>query len=248
MPRSNPYYIGLIRGELINQIDSVMPSTAHEGNQFDAVALEYDFMAGIWHSPDFFLNNKPHGHQLALDLGCGSGLIVKALSAHFDRVIGIDLSYILLAIAQHKRNSHNIFYSQMNINNLAFGGQFDYIISKNVFHHLDDIPSVLEHLKHHLKPNGRLIVADVVSPNETPPRYVYIIGAFQEYLPNVMNYGLKTANRIFKFRTSKHWLDHLATDHYLSAEAFRQLYSQYLHNCTFPRDGFLIWDKPDERP
>ena len=221
-------------------------SIANEGDQFDKVALEYDFMAEIWHSPDFFIDNKPAGHHLALDLGCGSGLLVKELSAYFDYVIGIDLSYDLLSIAQQKRNNAKTFYCKMDIQQLGLLSQFDYIISKNVFHHLDNIPHVLAHIKQLLKPGGRFILTDVISPNETPPRIVYIVGALQEYIPNLREYGRKTANRIFRFQTSKHWLDHLASDHYLSSDAFRELYSIHLLNCTFPRQGYLIWDKPIE--
>jgi ubiquinone/menaquinone biosynthesis C-methylase UbiE len=213
-------------------------------HQFDAVALEYDFMAEIFHSTNLFLENLPRGRELALELGCGSGLLANELAKHFNGVIGIDVSMDLLRIAQAKRKQDNVLYSQMDVSHLGVSPRFDYITSQHVFHHLDDIPKVLEQLKQLLKPGGRLILTDVISERETPPTYVYIVGAFQEYIPNVLKYDRKTANRIFQFRISRHWLSHLASDRYLSKDTFRQLYSSHLPGCIFPNAACVVWDKP----
>lgn len=215
-----------------------------KGNHFDQVALEYHFMAELFHSPDFFLNNLPNVQQLALDLGCGSGLITSELAQHFDQVIGVDLSAELLQIAHHKTHQANVLYAQMDISQLGCCNGFDLIISKGVFHHLDDLEATILQIQSLLKSGGRLIITDVISNTETPPRYIYLIGAMQEYLPNVMKFDLKTANRIYRFRTSKQWLAHLASDRYLSPISFEQTYSRLLPNCRFPKQGHLIWDKP----
>lgn len=189
-------------------------------HQFDAVALEYDFMAEIFHSSQLFLENLPEGRQFALELGCGSGILANDLSRYFNKIIALDLSRDLLQIAQVKRNPANIVYCQMDVNQLGLSGSFDYITSQNVFHHLNNIPITLEHLKQLLKPGGRLILMDVISERETPPTSVYIIGAFQEYIPNLFKFGREVANRIFRFRVSRHWLSHLASDCYLSKDTF----------------------------
>jgi ubiquinone/menaquinone biosynthesis C-methylase UbiE len=214
------------------------------GQQFDAVALEYDFMSGIFHAPEFILAQLPDRRQRALDLGCGSGMMVQELSQHFQEVIGIDVSSDLLTIAQAKHQTANTHYCLMDVHNLGMQAKFDYIISQNVFHHLHDVPCVLEQVIHLLQPGGRLLITDVISERETPPTIVYLVGAFQEYMPNVRKYGLKNANRIFRFRVSKHWLGHLATDKYLSACAFQQFYQQHLPECRFPNASAVIWDKP----
>ncbi len=215
-----------------------------EGNHFDQVALEYNFIAELFHNPNFFIQNISKHRHVALDLGCGSGLLVQELATTFDYVIGIDTSYEMLSIAQAKRYASNILYLQAHIEQLGLSGQFDYIISQNTFHHLDNIEKAIDVMKSLLKPAGRLVLTDVVSENETPPRYIYQIGAVQEYIPNVINYGFAIANRVFRFRISEHWLNHLASDHYLSSSRFEEIYAQLLPNAIFPKAGHLIWDKP----
>ena len=42
----------------------------------------------------------PAGHSLALDFGCGAGRLSRALAAHFERVIGVDVSASMLDAAR----------------------------------------------------------------------------------------------------------------------------------------------------
>lgn len=223
-----------------------MTQANHTEAAFDVVALEYDFMATLFHSSDFILANLPAQRGRALDAGCGSGVLAQNLAAHFQQVVAVDLSYDLLAIAHAKRPKDNILYCQLDLENSGFSGGYDLIVSMNVFHHIADVPRLLQTFKDSLNPGGRLILTDVVSERETPPTWVYIVGAFQEYIPNWRKYGLKIANRIFRFRLSKYWLSHLAADHYLSPATFKSLYSQHLPGCTFPRPNYVIWDKPQK--
>lgn len=203
-------------------------------------------MAEIFHSADFFLAHIPDNRQSGLDIGCGSGLLALDLAPHFKQFVALDVSFSLLSIAQVKRARNNLIYCQMDASQLGFAPKFDYIVSRNVFHHLDNISGVLERLKKVLRPGGRLLLTDVISNRETPPTIVYVVGAIQEYLPNCVRLGWNKANRIFRFRVSGHWLSHLATDKYLSKEAFVQTYGQHLPNCVFPHPGCVIWDKPIE--
>ena len=211
--------------------------------QFDNVALEYDFMASLFHKPDFFLDNLSKNRQLALDIGCGSGHLVKALSNHYDCVIGIDISQELLEIAQARQSEVNIHYLCMNAEQIAFSPEFDLIVSENTFHHIEDVPALLKTLKKLLKAEGKLIIRDVISDTPTPARWVYLVGAVQELAPNIVKYGFKTAWRVFRFRVSHHWLNHLANDVYLSAPTFRELYASALPDCHFPDDRTVIWQK-----
>lgn len=214
--------------------------------EFDKVALEYDFMATLFHKPDFFLANLSAKHGMALDIGCGSGLLVKALSEYYGYVIGIDISESLLSIAKKTRSSSKSSFICMDAQHLGLNLKFDLIVSQNTFHHIEDIPALLTQLKKYLTPKGKIILTDVTSDNPTPATWVYIVGATQEFVPNILRYGLSVALRIFRFRISKHWLKHLANDVYLSPKEFRELYSKYLPNCQFYGSGTVIWEKINE--
>jgi 2-polyprenyl-3-methyl-5-hydroxy-6-metoxy-1,4-benzoquinol methylase len=184
--------------------------------------------------------------ERALDIGCGSGLLTSALADHYQQVIGIDIADNMLAIALAKRSRANIQYQHKDANHLHFEIKFDLIVSNNVFHHLENVPQTLNSLKSLLAPKGKLVLADVISERETPPTIVYVVGAIQEFVPNCFKFGMKAAIRVFKFRTSKYWLSHLASDRYLSAQRFCEIYGEHLPGCVFPRHGGVIWEKPND--
>ncbi len=77
--------------------------------------------------------------QSALDFGCGVGRLTQALARHFDRVVGVDVSPRMLALA----GDLNAFPSRVSyVNNQRddlrlFGdAAFDFIISNIVLQHL----------------------------------------------------------------------------------------------------------------
>src|SRR5690625_5572273 len=92
------------------------------------------------------------------------------------------------------------------------------ILSRTTFHHLNDIPHVIKQMKGILNDGGKIVILDNVSKVETPATYVYILGAIQEFLPHCFKFGMKNAIRIFRHNTSKPWLEHLASDKYLSEQ------------------------------
>lgn len=208
---------------------------------FDDVALEYDYLAERFKDNSFFLEHLSVNRTRALDMGCGSGLLTHALADHYQQVIGIDIADHMLAIARSKRPRPNIQYQQMDANALQFDEKFDLIVSDAVLHHLD-VAKTLNRLKQLLAPAGKLVIRDIASPRETPPTIVYIVGAVQEFVPNCFRFNLQTAIRIFRYRTSRHWLAHLASDHYLSDQRFREIYSQHLPDGVFLRPGTIIWE------
>ncbi|MBE1442968.1 hypothetical protein GGC63_002412 [Paenibacillus sp. OAS669] len=119
-------------------------------------------------------------------------------------------------------------------------------MSRTTFHHLNHIPSVLNNMKGLLNDGGKLVILDNVSERETPPAYVYVIGAMLEFIPHLRKFGLRNAIRIFKHNTSKSWLEHLASDKYLSEKQYYDLYGKLLPNCRFQKMGWamgVVWEK-----
>lgn len=79
-----------------------------------AVLSQADKRGGRWDPREFLATGQieietqlaalapsgyPRGRGLALDFGCGAGRLTRALSGHFERVIGIDVSESMVAAA-----------------------------------------------------------------------------------------------------------------------------------------------------
>ncbi|WP_432666863.1 class I SAM-dependent methyltransferase [Wukongibacter baidiensis] len=213
--------------------------------QFDKVAEEYDFVSELFNNNDFFISNMSSQRGMALDIGCGSGILTTELSKYYNKVIGIDISDNMLKLAQFKRQKSNINYIHMDAHSMDFNTKFDFIVSRTTFHHIIDVPSVLNRAKQLLAPSGKMVILDNVSEVETPARYVYVIGALLDFIPNCFKYNTDTAIRVFKHSTSKYWLEHLASDKYLSEQKYKEIYGQYLPNCVFIKKGYfmgIIWE------
>jgi len=212
---------------------------------FDSFAIEYDFMASLQRKNDFFLNNLSRNKNSVLDIGCGSGILAFDLAKHYEKVVAIDISPEMLDIAKLKRSAVNIQYLLMNAENLILDEKFDLITSANTFHHLENLPATLPAIKKLLKPGGKVVLLDNVSEVETPATIVYIYSAVRDFLPDWMKYGWRKAWRLFKFRTSRPWLGHLATDKYLSVQKFKEIYSGHFPNCYLTKMGCfigMIWE------
>lgn len=220
-----------------------MQTTIH---QFNRVAEEYDFVNTLLNDYSFFMNNLPVQTGRALDVGCGSGILVNELSAHFGEVIGIDISDEMLEIATAKRQHSNTTYLNMDAENLVLDGKFDFIVSRTTFHHLNDIPKVIRQLQALLNDGGKLVILDNVSERETPPAYVYIAGAVIEFIPHIRKFGFRNAVRIFNHQTSRSWLEHVTSDKYKSEQQYHELYGNLLPDCRLQKMGWamgIVWEK-----
>jgi len=212
---------------------------------FDAFATEYDFAATLQSQNDFFTKNLSSRKGIALDIGCGSGILAFELAKYYERVIAVDLSAKMLAIASKKRSAHNIEYIQMDASQLALDRQFDLIVSAATFHHLPNLPSALSAIKQMLNRQGKIVFLDNVSEVETPATIGYIVGAARDFIPDCSQYGFRNASRLLKFRLSPSWLKHLASDRYLSEARFKKIYGRCFPGCYFVKLGCfmgVIWE------
>lgn len=103
-----------------------------------------------------------------LDLGCGAGHASFTAAAHVAQVVAYDLSEQMLVLvgktAQEKGLS-NIQLQQGVAESLPFAdASFDVVISRYSAHHWHDVGRALREVKRVLKPGGRAIFMDVVSP------------------------------------------------------------------------------------
>jgi ubiquinone/menaquinone biosynthesis C-methylase UbiE len=228
---------------------SVPSSDTYDPQSFDHLAGEYDFVASLERSSAFYLKHLPHQRRRALDVGCGTGILAHDLSHYFDTVLAIDISEPMLAIARRKRPAPNIEYRREDANHLVLHQTFDFIVSHTTFHHLEDITETLRMLKAVLEPGGCLVIVDNVRRWPMIPRASFLLAAKACLkLPlDVVHHGRSSASRLFRFRTSRHWLDHLRTDTHLPPARFRKVYAESLPGASFtPLRYFLgvVWQSP----
>ncbi len=95
-------------------------------------------------------------------------------------------------------------------------------------------------MKELLNEEGRIVILDNVSEVETPPTYVYKLGAIQEVFTALFQIWNKNAIRIYNHNTSKSWLEHLASDKYLSEQNYYDLYEKLLPGCQFHKMGWAM--------
>jgi ubiquinone/menaquinone biosynthesis C-methylase UbiE len=223
---------------------------------FDSFAEDYDRSAR--HSPETLLNwlltQLPAHGDRALDAGCGSGRHAIALAQRFDQVVGIDISEPLICIARERQSRQNVRYQVSNLMNFADPEGFELVFSSNTLHHLPDLDAALLHLRGLVRAGGRAVLIDNVArrpsqkmlPDWTPAHWVHVLGAVREFPGEVRRLGWRQAAWQLKFRTSPPWLAHLASDRYLSLQAFEQRYGAVFPGARFANLGFaqgMAWDQ-----
>ena len=135
---------------------------------------------------------------------------------------------------------------ELRTDDLRVEGPFDLIATHTTFHHLRDVPATLRRLKTLLRPGGRLLIVDNCSERPAVPRWVYQVGAFVDGPNDWRRHGAAAAARLFRFRLSRAWLDHLASDRYLSEAGFHEAYGPELPGADFSRRFFMriAWTAP----
>jgi 2-polyprenyl-3-methyl-5-hydroxy-6-metoxy-1,4-benzoquinol methylase len=113
------------------------------------------------HFHDWILRNLPARRRIALDVGCGRGVLAGKLATHFAHVTGIDRNEGMAAAASARLHG----LSQVSIQRCDFadfssaagGGRADLITMVAVLHHLD-LDDTLARIPRLVEPGGRLLV------------------------------------------------------------------------------------------
>src|SRR5688500_5992831 len=106
------------------------------------------------------INSLPDGNLL--EIGVGNGAHLQLYKKH--KVVGIDTSAAMLAIAG-KHNPNNAALLQMNGEALLFeDAQFDYVVLCHVIAVVDNPEQLLAEVFRVLKPNGRIFILNHFTP------------------------------------------------------------------------------------
>lgn len=105
-----------------------------------------------------------------LDAGCGAGHTAMTVAPHSRRVVAFDLSEAMLAQVRQlatEKGLSNVETKQGDVEQLPFEeGTFDTVVSRYSAHHWPNPAHALREFNRVLKPGGRFILSDIVSPPE----------------------------------------------------------------------------------
>ena len=121
--------------------------------------------------PDHLL----HQSTLVMDAGCGSGRWSRYLAPKVGWIEAIDPSKAIYHAAAQNDDRENIRFSKADINDLPFQeGQFDFVFSLGVLHHIPDTEMALSALSKQLKQGGHLLIYLYYALDNRGPLYKLI--------------------------------------------------------------------------
>jgi SAM-dependent methyltransferase len=205
--------------------------------------------------PDFWDHNRQYQKDIlnragrrrkALDLGCGSGELTRALALRCGSVVGIDASGGMIAEAKKRNWGLNIVYETGDAEAYLRGrkSEFDFIASVAAFHHMDE-GRMLGLCREALVPGGILAVLDLVRDGTLEDSIVSAAAAALDPFFYLANTGHLGPSREEKEACAAHRPD----DHYKTLGEMRSLALQALgRGFSLERKLFwrylLVYEKP----
>ncbi|HEY8061533.1 MAG TPA: methyltransferase domain-containing protein, partial [Gemmatimonadales bacterium] len=114
-----------------------------------------------------------------LDLGCGAGMLARAMHNRFDLCVGADIGFRWLVVARHGLEEAGLPVNLICCcaDHLPFvDGAFDTVASVSLLEHLPDAPAVLAECSRVLAPAGRVFVWTTNRFSLAPEPHVRIWG------------------------------------------------------------------------
>lgn len=135
--------------------------------EFNKVAGKYDSLTQVhrYQRPiqsEVIQNLELTENMYVLDLGCGTGEGTLEIAQRVDRgkVIGVDLSDKMIAVANGKKKPNNVTFECRDVYSFTKSDYFDHIVTTNAYHHFEDKKQMISHMYGLLKPGGVLTIQD----------------------------------------------------------------------------------------
>ena len=110
----------------------------------------------------------PQPQEQALDVATGPGNTAFAVAGRAGQVTGLDVSPAMLAQARaraEREGASNVTFLEGAAEHLPFAdATFDLLTSRHAPHHFRDLGTFLAEAHRVLKPGGRLVIADQITP------------------------------------------------------------------------------------
>lgn len=224
-------------------------SSEHDADYLGRVRADFDqiasfgYQSGVDRYDEFLLSLVPSSAIDVLEVGCGSGRFAAAIAGSQRKVVGIDLSPVMIERARRESSSLISFACGDFLDHDFNGAQFDCLITAAALHHLPMEPSIRK-MVDLLRPGGRLIVHDLRRDDGLADAMRAYLTLGHHLLLRFMRTGL--------LRSPAHvravWLRHCRDDHYLSwseveraADALlprSRVFYHWMWRYT------IVWDRP----
>jgi ubiquinone/menaquinone biosynthesis C-methylase UbiE len=146
----------------------------HVAELYDAVFEDIRVRKDEW---QWINEHLPTGEIDVLDIGCGNGALLNALSSRIKRGTGVDESAGMIEKAQ-RRNAQltNLAFQKIDGPRLPFpDNSFDAVTSLMSFRYLDWDPLLAE-IKRVTRPGGKFLIVDMVTVPVKPGEYPRLVG------------------------------------------------------------------------
>jgi SAM-dependent methyltransferase len=158
-------FLGLMSAEEIKAFEPKQPngdaSYDHVAELYDAAFEDIRVRRDEW---QWLNEHLPEGKIDVLDIGCGNGALLNALSERIRTGVGVDESSAIIEKARLKnREISNLRFETIDGPILPFEDEaFDVVISLMSFRYLDWDP-LLKEIKRVTRPGGRFLIVDMVT-------------------------------------------------------------------------------------
>ena len=188
------------------------------------------------HYHNFLLNHVPQNCENALEIGCGTGTFARLLAERCKRVVALDLSSGMIRVARSRsKKFYNLEFQLADVMTWNFPrSHFDFICSIATLHHLQQRELFVK-IKDALKPDGVLVVLDLVASNSLVERMLDVFGfGVSGSLRLIHNGRLKPPAEV-----RKAWEQHGKHDHYLTVSQVQALADEIFPGANVRRH--LLW-------
>lgn len=219
----------------------MLQNAARLRDEFDRIALLTPDRPEGGRYEKRLLRYVPQPCESALDIGCGTGSLSRALALRTAHVVAVDLSPNMVSVARQRSSRYpNIEFLVGDFLSLEFPGRpFDCIATVAALHHMSWVPAV-ERAKELLRAGGMLLIVDLMQDDGVSDRLLSGIAWTLRTLGDLRH------RQPPELRDA--WADHGRGDSYLTLSAVRRLCHQHLPGAEIRRHLFwrysVIWRKP----